>query len=310
MIKIKKVIKPTCVALAIGLGIFALSDQLVQLPSHFDKINFTGVLFIYLGLVVYQAWNASVWSDVLASLGTTVDKFRASRIWVESECMKWIPGGIWSYGSRIVRSNEIEVSKKQAASSIAFELIITNIAWFTVALMFFTSPQLRSTIYGYAEAIDGFYAILLGVSGVFFIVALLLKRSLIVDKLKSIGDIKSLRKKKTFMVYLNYLVLCFFNASLFYAVILSIHGVDVSWQTSVAVAAIAWLVSFWAVFAPGGLGVREAVLTILLTHFCGVELALLIALLWRVLQMLSEFTVLMLSLFSGVLIGKDSCKRI
>jgi len=244
-----------------------------------------------LGLVFYQLLNSSLWKDVLTSLGKTVCRYESARIWIESESMKWLPGGVWSYGSRAILANRIGVKKREAATSMLWEVILTNFSWGVLAMTLFFSPPLMKVLMSWFAPLGKFsemsvLIILLSVVvGCCLVYVYRNKLGIIATK---VSGVKRANWSISLAVMLKYIVLNVGNLSLFYLICSAVPSVDITWGQAVAIGALSWLVGFWAIGVPGGIGVREAFMVFLLKEFMVLETAMAVAILWRLVQMLSE----------------------
>lgn len=290
----KLIIKYTLILLAIGLAGFALSGYLVKIPSQLGSVKMTLVVVPTLGLVLYQLWNAGVWSEVLAAMGLKVSRKGAMKVWLESESMKWLPGSVWSYGSRVVSAKKLGINKKQASASIVLELVLTNIAWGTLAITALFNAEMIALVKPYFIIIIK-HSLILTLVVAFMAVAVILIRKVVMNMLKKLLEIKKVSASMAITTVAHYILLCLWNVVMMWLLILSIPNVDVSFFTLIGIAGIAWMAGFWAIGIPGGVGVREAVIVALLIHFGSLESAILVAILWRVIQMISEISALVIS---------------
>ncbi|MFC5051539.1 lysylphosphatidylglycerol synthase domain-containing protein [Rubritalea spongiae] len=295
----KSWIKYGAIVSAMAFGAFALSEQIGELPNLIEHVHFGLLGGVLLGLLVYQIWNASVWSEVLSSIYETGKKRTdCARIWLESESLKWLPGSVWSYGSRVVLADEIGVTKKKASSSIILELIMTNIAWASLALTtLFTFPvsawfdKVESYLNWVIFAILGLLVFGIVVSFAFFKI----------KKLRAVLSIGPIDFKKCLATIFHYIVLCVFNGLLFYGVMTAVPNVEVPVVAALSIAGVAWLAGFWAIGIPGGIGVRETVIVAMVCQFSSLEQAILVAALWRGCQMLAEVGAISLMVGTGII---------
>jgi uncharacterized membrane protein YbhN (UPF0104 family) len=89
--------------------------------------------------------------------------------------------------------------------------------------------------------------------------------------------------------FLFYVGMGVFNGVTFLAVVRSApDGANCPTASVVAANAVAWLAGFVALFAPGGLVIREACLAALLSPWLPPGQAIMVALAWRLVQMISE----------------------
>lgn len=287
---------------AVLLALYALLGQLKGAVEVLTNLNWSFVVFAFLGLVIYQLLNASIWADVLGSLRVNVDRLLVSRIWIESESMKWLPGGIWGYSSRIVSAKSLEISKTIVMTSMIWEIILTNTAWFLLVMSTFFSKSVSGHVMGKLREVQWFsvihiviFSLVLGGLCWFF----RNKIRLIFNKVILLKNVRGVSVKHSLIVVCKYSLLSIFNISLLYITAIAVVGFSVDWLVIMAVGSLAWLVGFWAIGVPGGIGVREAVIILLLKDFMTVESAIAVAFLWRILQIGSEVAAVICSVVVG-----------
>ncbi|MBT8038399.1 MAG: flippase-like domain-containing protein [Verrucomicrobiae bacterium] len=300
----KSVIKYTLVLLGLSLAVVALRDHLTKIPALIHSVSLLPLMIGVAGLLVYQFWNASVWSEVLMTMGLRCKRFDCMRIWLESESLKWLPGSVWSYGSRVVMAQKLGVTKKQASSSIVLELIITNVAWLTMAWFILASDPIMALVTPLLDQVVSFVTarvgfMILALFGVGILVLLGLEILIKSDRFKRLLELGKIDYTKCLQTTAHYAVLCLWNATMMWIVFSSIPELDAPYLVVLGVAGVAWLAGFWAVGIPGGIGVREAVIVLLLSQYGSVDAALLAAIVWRGAQMVAEIGSLMLSLGAG-----------
>ena len=128
-------IASAALAIAIGLAIVTtlrshgqrLLDAVAAMDGRWMALAFAFCLF-------YRVVNAFGWTLVLRALGQPMDAGPGVRIWLVSEACRWLPGSLWSYGSRGVLAARAGVPPVTAAVSLAWELILTVLAWVIVAV--------------------------------------------------------------------------------------------------------------------------------------------------------------------------------
>ena len=82
----------------------------------------------------YRLGNAAVWKTVLGSLGCNVPVRFATGMWIQSETCRWIPGSVWSMGSRVFLGAQYGLSKTVVSAGIALELAATVASWGVLVL--------------------------------------------------------------------------------------------------------------------------------------------------------------------------------
>jgi hypothetical protein len=89
--------------------------------------------------------------------------------------------------------------------------------------------------------------------------------------------------------FLFYVAMALFNGAILLIIVWSVpDGASCPASAVIAANALAWLVGFFAIFAPGGLVVRETCLATLLAQWMLPEGAIAVALAWRLVQIASE----------------------
>ncbi|MBK1832026.1 flippase-like domain-containing protein [Verrucomicrobiaceae bacterium R5-34] len=300
----KTFIKYSLVLCGLTLAMLALSEHLSKVPALIGSVHFGLLGGAFLGLLGYQIWNAGVWSEVLKAMGVDCKRLDCTRIWLESESLKWIPGTVWSYGSRVVTAKKLGVSKQKASSSIVLELMLTNVAWAIMASLIVFSSETMSLLSSLGEQAWTYLTerawllatMALGAVAASVLVGFYASKS---PRVRSLLQLREIDLKRCAAVVVHYLLLCVFNASMMWLVLRAIPSIEISLLSVMGLAGVAWLAGFWAIGVPGGVGVREAVIVLIVSQFGPVDSAVLAAVLWRGLQMAAEITALLASVTYG-----------
>ncbi|MGJ8726706.1 MAG: lysylphosphatidylglycerol synthase transmembrane domain-containing protein [Roseibacillus sp.] len=293
-------VKPLCffaVLAFMGWGLWALRAQLGEALANADHLLLLGAALL---AAVYLCLNASVWGLILRLVGVKVSRWRAARLWIECESMRWLPGGIWGYASRVVEAKQVGAAKGPAALSLAVELAITVAAWATLGVVgTLCSPQLRAAGLIYLERFQipptGF---LIAIGGCFVISIVVLSFDVLGVRSRVLNASRELLNgllqwRITLRAFAEYLVLSIFYGAGF---LLCLQATGVEPLPTLMDAAgsygLAWIVGFLAFGAPGGMGVREGVLYLVFEPLgIGAEVAT-AAILWRAIQIVVELLLL------------------
>jgi uncharacterized membrane protein YbhN (UPF0104 family) len=89
-----------------------------------------------------------------------------------------------------------------------------------------------------------------------------------------------------------FVVLCVLNGGAFLAVLRAVTDAPPDPLATVGINAAGWLLGFFAFFAPAGLGVREGGMAAMLAPFMPVDAAFVGVVLWRLVQVITEFVCL------------------
>ena len=245
--------------------------------------------------VIYRIVNAYGWALVLRAMNQQVDGVRATRIWLRSESRRWLPGGVWGYASRATQAKSLNVSASVASASMLLELLLTMAAALIVVApvaVFFRNDlataigelKLSSQLVGLCAAIL-FGTVVLGFG---FRQVVLKKLNGLRSRLEAFKDVRlSVRKMATALMF--YTCMGCLNGCVTLFLIWSMPGETVPAAVVIAATSLAWVIGFLAIFAPGGLFVREAIFAVCLAPWTPYGTAIALAVLARLMQMAAEF---------------------
>ena len=247
--------------------------------------------------LLHRVVNSLGWTMVLWAMGRPLPARTGARIWLASEACRWLPGSVWAYGSRGVLAARAGIPPAVAAASLVWELLITVLAWTSIAalgLARWAGPVPPAIEAAGRSVVDRPWSVALGVAAAAVAAAGLgsktLRRKL--SRLSESGiNLRGygLNRLGLLRVYFFHLAMVLTNGLIFWLVLRAAPAGD-RCPIAVALAAnsIAWLAGLFAVFAPGGLVVREATIAVLLAGFMSTEQAITVALAWRAVQVAAE----------------------
>lgn len=308
-IRVAKIVLALFIVATILSAIYSYSSRLSCLWEA--KIHWVlAALFL---TCIYRVVNACGWSFVLSALGEKISCAQSTQVWLKSEACRWLPGSLWSYGSRAWNATKLGVNVATASASLLLELLLTLGAWFLTATLAAPyvieqfSGRLTPEQLGAQEVESGGVMSMINLPmvagfGIFAIfVAMLFRPTRRIAKKKfaslreKLSELKKCRPnlRKSLGAWIFYTVMCGVNGIAFYFVIQTFAGgVSVPLHAAIGINATAWLVGFFAIFAPGGLFVREGAIVSGLLIWLPLEQAIAIALVWRVLQIVVELACL------------------
>ena len=248
--------------------------------------------YLLLSLVFCLAFfflQAIGWWWAVRKLGSPMPLAPALSTWFVSQIVKYVPGKVMLGLYRMVWAERVGVPKTRTVLSIMVELVlmVVSATLFFAALAPFLSRNLddKYALYGVAFCcVAGLVVIhprLLNF-GVNFALRVFKKPSIVIDF--SYGS-------------LIWMLLYFLASWLFYAVaavfnVMAVTGsLPGGFDFAAAVAAgfaISWVLGFLSFLTPGGMGVREAVLTVVLSPYLSVSVALIVAVVSRIIWMVGE----------------------
>jgi len=199
--------------------------------------------------VAGTAAGAGIWLVILESLGVRTQR-RWMGLFFQAQLGKYIPGSVWQYAGRaaIARANEIPV--RPVGVSLPVEFVASGVAGGAMA----------------AFLLGWWGAVVVGV------VALLLIAGERPTRFRRAIPLATVRAT---LLYLPAWILLGASFWLCARGLLTVPAHDLAFY--IGAFAVAFLAGLLAVYAPGGLGVREAVLVALLSSRIGAANALVVA---------------------------------
>jgi len=260
-------------AVVIGFAARELTRQWSEVAPALRDIRFnwldilsSGVLVVATYLILIEAWRATlrVWNESLPYA-------TATRIWFVSNLGKYVPGKVWQIAAMGAMAQRSGVSAAAAIGSSLIVNLVSIIAGFAVIAVtaagrvgaVVSTTSSRSTeIAVIAIATAGGFALLLAPAAVPRLVKLAARVS---GRTIAIPQVPARAIWVALASTLTSWLLYGFAFSLF------AHGVSPS-ATGNAVSYVAvytgsYLAGYLALFAPGGVGVREAVLVLAMPRF-------------------------------------------
>lgn len=260
-----------------------------------SEINVWWIVWAALLAVVYRVVNAYGWSLVLRGLGQHVDGSLATAIWLRAESRRWLPGGMWGYASRAVQAKALNISLPVASASMLVELMLTLVATLIVVVpvtLIYSSEFSAVFVELGIDSLTPMIAIslVLGILGFAAAAKYLLKDKFAAlrSRLQSLNNL-SLSRGKLFQALLFFVWMACLNGLVTLVLLGALCPNDFP-PISVVVAAtsLSWLIGFFAIFAPGGVVVREGSFAIALVFWLPLADGLIVAVAARLVQMLAE----------------------
>ena len=279
----------------------SLITNWTQIPFSQIRFNTLYVVISFLCLAVYFSLLTRGWTSIVAELGSRVPYCKAFWIVSTSQIAKYVPGGIWYTVGRVYLARTENVKEETGILSVVFEtflLMLTNLIIFLISVNFITGETYLSPL----------------LSVTFIIMILILLYPPLLNRLLNLG-LRLLKKPAVELKarYLSILKISTFFFALWIAqiagyffLINSIYPVEASQLPNLTAAyTLSWITGFIVLFAPGDLGVREGMMTLLLSSILPLPLAIAISFITRV--WITIFEVLIF--FAGLIIRRWMNKK-
>jgi uncharacterized membrane protein YbhN (UPF0104 family) len=267
-----------------------------EVRQHAAKID-RGYLLAGLAVcIVYRVLNSAGWVLILRAMQAPLPLGRGMHLWLLAESMRWLPGSVWGFCSRVYAAVKNGVPPAIASASLPLELLLTILAWSIVAAAGLFGSGLRVDLAGLLTprvillTCAGFLAI-----GLFLAICLLkLPDGRLATKFKSLrlemNVLRSAQLQPAILagVLVLYTSLCCLNGIAFFLIVRSVSGEALGLGPTIGINACGWLLGFLAIGAPGGIGVREAGSAFLLGAIISLPAAITASVLWRLVMIVDE----------------------
>jgi glycosyltransferase involved in cell wall biosynthesis len=301
--------------LALGCVGLALVPRAGELRQCLSRLSIGCLAMALVLCLAYRLLNAGVWTWILSSLGHRVPYFGGMRVWLTSESLRWLPGNIWGFCSRVDGARALGVPATIASISLPAELIVTIASWSIVAVV---SLFLSGSGGRFLEAGAHWLPMLCAtvIAGPIALIAAwpaLTRQSRLRTGLERAQALCQVRFNRGSLVRsaLFYVALNAINGLGFWLILIGMgYAHTVSPALAVCANAVGWLIGFFAIGVPGGIGVREAGAALVLAPVMPWQEAVLASVLWRVVQIVAELAALFPWLFVRGIGGKPEAAAI
>jgi hypothetical protein len=270
-----------------------------QLYSKWDDIKaiFRQVDFLYLEIstliLVFGFLLRPTSFQIFTRLSSKrLSYFQSARAYYLTQLTKYLPGGIWVYPSRVVVLKDVGVAASISSLGLVFESLTMVIASFYLGSLFLLGGLTDIAWFKQIQAIVLLGSLLVSVGFVFlpelsrrFTPAFYKK----FDLLYFLEQVSLLHRGIALFGAIAVNVLMWVLAGIsFHLLVLSFGESGITILLSISVFSIAWLVGFLSIFNPGGVGIREVVIVMILSHILPDPLPLMAAILSRLVWTFGE----------------------
>jgi len=283
----KKIIKRILQVLLIVVIFYFLARNLYlnwnKIVQYDWNINYYFLAYSFLLLMVGSFLIALGWNLILRVLGGKLGYKRALKIFFITDLAKYVPGKVWTIVGKVYLCAKEGIPIAKTSASVVIQpliQVIAGILMFLLSLPFWTkTSDFMSRLYLFLPLIP---------------IGLILLHPAIMTK--PLNFVLTRLKQKTIELNIKYrdmLLILFLWCGLwtltgvtYYFLIISVHSFPVSrLPVTIGIFSIAGVSQF---LTPSGIGVLEGVLTVLLSLYLPVPIAILIALLARVWKTVTE----------------------
>ncbi len=260
-----------------------------------------------LGISLIFLVNTQIWRMVVLAIGgVSIRPWRAAYVWFISNLGRYLPGKVWQIAGMAVMARAEGLSAMDAAASSVLNQVLLLLAGSVVGLALFPA-----SLAGRFESLLQWTWLAAPLLLVFLHPGLLNRLLDLAARLAGKPPVSSRLRFRDLLVWfiLNVLVWLGYGLCFHWFIRSLIPGVELSWTESTGIYAVGYIIGFLVVVAPGGIGVREGMFTVLLTASLGSVAATVVALISRIWLTLAELVPVAVLLAAGGLPGKKNNKQ-
>ena len=249
------------------------------------RINYQLFMFSLLLLCIPFLMMAVGWHLILRLLSCVTNPLDSIRVYTLSQFARYIPGNVFILVGRAVLAERIGVKRSISSVSVFIEAILsTSGAYFAILILYCFSTKIK------IQWLNPVWTGLLIGTGLLMLNPKLIKfllRKIHTKINKRGGEVLTLNftYSQVLLVCLFYILIWILVGISFYFFLSSLLGNIMGGQSFFDVSAIyliSWIVGFLSFITPGGIGVREGVLTLGLGQFLPLYLVSVIAIIARI----------------------------
>lgn len=282
--KFKTILKILYMLLALAFMIYYLAKNWANLTAYQQQFNIFYMLLAFLLLWIALASHVALMKIIFAeTTHVKIGFWKMFRVFNLANLGRYLPGKLWSVMGMYYFTGEYGVSKKNTTMAVIANEITFKGAGLLLGICYLL----------FSESYREYLPLLIGL----LIAGLVALHPAIIGRLINFG-LKILKKEQlkinfgypTILKLFFYSILLWLIYSLaFYVLVRSITPLELPNPLKfAAIMPMSWTIGYIALFAPGGFGVREGMLVLLLGEILPPEVALAIAVVQRIWFLLVE----------------------
>lgn len=288
-----KYLRPYLGILIAGVLLFFLINPFVQARTQLAAVTFQWQWVILSFLLILFYWSVYVFPFATLLSGTThtnVSFGTAFTLFHRANITRYLPGRIWGIVRLLTLSEQFGFRKTAVGASLTLHVGIETALGGLISLILIFSEQMRSRAYQVFENISGnvvlslFLGMFLVTGGLLLIPKVTATAQSLLKGLRQIGTPLLPRRFWQQWLYILYVHILLWGCQTFAFFLFVRSFVPIPWEHIGILSgcySFAWIVGFLSFLFPGGLGVREGLLSLLLASYMPISQATLIALLCR-----------------------------
>ncbi len=272
-----------------------------KIPFQDIQLNVPLLLLSFCALILHFVSYSKSWQEIMRELGAPITFSQSAWMIATTQIGKYVPGKIWYMLGRVYVGTKEKIDGKSLAVSMVLETCLLLIS--------------SSIIFLVSTVISGSYSIIyVSICIPLTILAIVVLHPRVLTWVTN--SILKLFKKHKIEITISYLQIIKISIYFFglwiaqivgcYLLIKAIYPISIAHIFTISAAyTLAWIVGFVVVIVPGGLGVREGVMSLLLSPILPPPLAIAISFITRVWITVFEVVVF----FIGLAIQRKTSTR-
>ncbi|MBB5786141.1 lysylphosphatidylglycerol synthase domain-containing protein [Jiangella mangrovi] len=247
--------------LAFAAAVWAIASRWDDVRAAWSELPPLTVLAAFAVALVYVLATLASWRAVLADLGSPVPPGPAARMFLVSQLGKYVPGGIWNLVAAAEIGADLRIPRRRSVTAMAVALLVSIVTGLLVAVVAVLAgpADVRATYGAALIALPVLVVLLLPpvLNRLLGVALRLLGRPPLEYPVSAAGVARASA----------WALLAWLLAGLHVWLLATALGAETTLATAALATggyALAWTVGFLVIVVPAGVGVREAVLGLVL----------------------------------------------
>jgi hypothetical protein len=287
-------------------GVLVVALAIRTLAGQWEEIRAQGIVWqldwVWIGASLLLTWAMYLllvggWRALIVAWGERLPYWTGVRIWLLASLGKYVPGKVWALVGMGVLAQRAGVNGGVAVGSSVVMQLLALATGGAVAAGFLGATVLDDVLPGGALAAHALAAICLAGSLVVTSPALM---GWIGSRTGQPGSVRAIRPAQLLIAGLpNLIAWLGYGLALVWLLRGTLGGVELDWVRATGAFTASYLAGYLFLLAPGGLGVREGILVLLLQDSIGPGNAVALAATSRLALTVNELGVALPLLFLG-----------
>jgi hypothetical protein len=226
------------------------------------------------------------------------------KVFCKSNILKYIPGNVFQYVGRNEIAVQFGFSHKAILMTTLLD-VVANILGVTIVSLTCYARGIRIGLDSIGMKINPLLVIVIAVAFLFFLCLLYWKRKIISEKMQDFCTLANVKRYLFCIVY--YMFFAVYTGIVYLLVLTQILDMSIANDKIYIVIGaylLSWLLGFIMPGAPGGIGIRETVIIVLLATYLPSDSVLLAIVIYRIVSMIGDFFAFIMSFLIDCLIKK------